>query len=75
MFVLFLTPGPSKTVPVRLYYVDGRIWEDSVENATHFDSRDVALAVQGSLLDSFDTQIQNLDDAIKWEEEQAKKRG
>ena len=68
MFVLFLTPGPSKKVPVRLYYVDGRVWEDSVENANHFDSRDVAMAVQKSLMDSFDTQILSLDDAITWEE-------
>lgn len=63
MFVLFTTPQPQKRVPVRLYYVDGKVWEDDVENAMHFETRDEALAVQKTLLDKMDTQIQSLDDA------------
>lgn len=63
MFVLFTTPQPQKEVPVRLYYVDGAVWEDNVENAKHFETRDEALEVQKNLLDKMDTQIQNLDDA------------
>jgi RecA/RadA recombinase len=73
MFVLFLTPAPNKEVPKRLYYVDGKVFEDELENALQVETREEAMEIQSKEQESYDLQIISLDDARTWVEKQ--KRG
>ena len=67
MFVLFLTPEPSLAAPKRLYYVDGKVFEDSVENALQVATREEALDIQTKEQDNYNLQISSLDDARTWD--------
>ena len=73
MFVLFITPAPSKVVPKRLYYVDGKVFEDDIENALQVETREEAMEIQTKEQDKYDLQIIDINDGRTWEEK--KKRG
>ena len=67
MFVLFLTPEPSLVTPKRLYYVDGKVFEDDVESALQVETREEALDIQTKEQENYNLQIISLDDARTWE--------
>ena len=69
MFVLFITPAPSKVVPKRLYYVDGRVFEDDIDNALQVKTREDAMKIQTKEQEKYDLQIISIDEGRKWQEE------
>ena len=69
MFVLFITPAPSKVVPKRLYYVDGRVFEDDIDNALQVKTREDAMEIQTKEQEKYDLQIISIDEGRKWQEE------
>lgn len=69
MFVLFLYTQPSGgRVPARLFYVDGHIWEDNVENCMHLPTREDAMKIQTEMQDKYDLQIVDIRTAREWGE-------
>jgi hypothetical protein len=67
MYVLYLFTQPSAgKVPARLFYVDGHVWEDDVENCMHIDTREEALKIQTDMQGKYDLQIVDIKEAREW---------